>query len=176
MAAEPIIRAVAEADAAAIAAIYAHHVRHGTASYDVEPLSVEETRAKIRRIVAAGWPFLVAQLRGGIAGYAYVTQFRDRAGYAYTCETSIYVRADRVGEGIGKQLLSALVDAAEAAGFRQIVGVIGGAEEASIRVHAGCGFEFAGRLHAVGWKHGRWLDNVYMQRALGPGASEPPGA
>jgi L-amino acid N-acyltransferase YncA len=165
------IRDVQESDAAAIAAIYGHHALHGTASYDYEPLSAGDTLAKIRRITGAGWPFLVAEADGQVAGYAYATQFRDRDGYRYTCENSIYVDADRTGRGIGKVLLLRLIERSAAYGFKQMVAVIGGAEPASIALHAACGFREAGRLSKVGWKKERWLDNVYMQRALGsPGA------
>ena len=169
-----MIRDVREGDAAAVAAIYGHHVLHGTAAYDTEPPSVDDTLAKIRRITSPGWPFIIAEQDGAPAGYAYVTQFRDRAAYAWTCETSVYVHPEWQGRGVGKALLRELCDKAEAFGFRQIVGVIGGAEPASIALHASCGFEEVGRLRAAGWKHGRWLDNVYMQRALGMGSSEPP--
>jgi len=169
-----MIREVREKDAAAVAAIYGHHVLHGTASYDLEPPSVEDTAAKIRRITKQGWPFLVDEQDAGVRGYAYVTQFRDRPAYAWTCETSIYVHPKWLGQGIGKSLLAELCGRAEICGFRQIVGVIGGAEPASIALHAACGFREVGRLHAAGWKQGRWLDNVYMQRALGKGSSEPP--
>jgi phosphinothricin acetyltransferase len=167
------IRDVREDDAAAVAAIYAHHVLHGTASYDTDPLSAGETLAKIRRIVAPGWPFLVAEKDGQVIGYCYATQFRDRAAYACTCENSIYVHPEWAGRGVGKRLLQELLIRAEQFGFRQMVAVIGGAEEASVRLHASCGFSQAGRLHAVGWKFGRWLDSVYMQIALGAGSSEP---
>jgi L-amino acid N-acyltransferase YncA len=169
-----MIRDVKEEDADAIAAIYAHHVAHGTASYDKDAPSVDETRAKIRRIVNSSWPFIVAEEDGSVVGYAYVTQFRDRAAYAWTCEDSIYVHPDWQGRGVGKALLQELLERAEAFGFRQMAAVIGGAEPASIRLHAGFGFREVGRLHAVGWKHGRWLDSVYMQIALGEGSSEPP--
>ena len=169
-----MIRDVTEEDAEAIAAIYAHHVAHGTASYDTVAPSVDETRAKIRRIIDSNWPFIVADQDGSVVGYAYVTQFRDRAAYAWACENSIYVHPDWQGRGIGKGLLHELLRRAEAFGFRQMTAVIGGAEPASIRLHAGCGFREVGRLHAVGWKHGRWLDSVYMQLALGAGSSEPP--
>jgi phosphinothricin acetyltransferase len=167
MAVGPIIRDATEADAAAVAAIYAHHVHHGTASYDVEAPSVEDTRAKIRRIAAAGWPFLVADDDGEAAGYAYATQLRDRAAYRFTCENSIYVRHDRARRGIGKALLDALCARAAEFGFRQMIAVIGGAEPASIALHERCGFAIVGRLREVGFKHGRWLDTVYMQRGLG---------
>ena len=169
-----MIREVSEQDAGAIAAIYAHHVLQGTASYDLEPPSADETLAKIRRIVGAGWPFIVAEQDGQVIGYAYATQFRDRAAYAWACENSIYVHPDWQGRGIGKALLHDLCRLAEGYGFRQMIAVIGGAEPASIALHAACGFREVGRLHSAGWKQGRWLDNVYMQMALGKGSSEPP--
>ncbi len=170
----PMIRDVREEDAPAIAAIYAHHVRHGTASYDLEAASADETLAKIRRILSAGWPFIVAEADGEVVGYAYATQFRDRAAYAWTCENSIYVHPDQQGRGLGKVLLEELCERAERSGFRQMIAVIGGAEPASIALHSKCGFRQVGRLHSAGWKHGRWLDNVYMQRSLGAGSSGPP--
>ena len=160
------IRDVAESDAEAIAAIYAHHVLHGTASYDVDAPPAEFHRDKIRRIAAAGWPFLVVEAGGELAAYAYVTQFRDRAAYRFTAENSIYVHPERMGRGIGKALLKALLDRASAYGFRTIIAVIGGAEPASIALHAALGFKEAGRLKAVGWKKERWLDSVYMQLEL----------
>lgn len=169
-----MIRNVTEADAAAIAAIYGHHVLHGTASYDTEPPSIDDTLAKIRRIAAHGWPFIVAERDGLACGYAYATQFRDRPGYSWMSENSIYVHPDWQGQGVGKALLLELLKRAEAFGFRQMAAVIGGAEPASIALHKSCGFREVGRLTAAGWKQGRWLDNVYMQIALGKGSSEPP--
>lgn len=162
------IRDVTERDAEAIAAIYAHHVLTGTASYDVDPPPSDFHRDKIRRIAGAGWPFLVAEVDGRVAGYAYVTQFRDRAAYRFTAEDSIYVHPEMIGRGFGKALLAALLDRSAAYGFKTIIAVIGGAEPASIAVHASLGFAEAGRLRAVGWKHERWLDSVYMQRDLEP--------
>jgi L-amino acid N-acyltransferase YncA len=167
------IREVREGDAAAIAAIYAHHVLHGTASYDTDPPSAGEILGKIRRIAAAGWPFLAAEKDGLLVGYSYATQFRDRAAYACTCEDSIYVHPEWAGRGVGKRLLQDLLTRAEQFGFRQMIAVIGGAEEASVRLHASCGFREAGRIRAVGWKFGRWLDSVYMQKELGAGSREP---
>jgi phosphinothricin acetyltransferase len=161
------IRDAGESDAGAIAGIYAHHVLTGTASYDLEPPSTEDTRAKIRRIIAAGWPFLVADEAGEPVGYAYATQLRDRAAYRYTCENSIYVRADRLGRGIGGALLETLCARAAQCGFRQMVAVVGGAEPSSIALHERCGFTLVGRLSQVGFKHDRWLDTVYLQRGLG---------
>lgn len=169
------VRDARPGDAAAIAAIYAYHVLNGTASYDTEPPSVEHFAAKVRDVQGAGWPFLVAEEPGGpLTGYAYATQFRDRAAYAFTCENSIYVDAGWHGRGIGRKLLLTLIERAEAAGFRQMVAVIGGAEPASVRLHERCGFDAVGRIHSAGWKKSRWLDNVYMQRALGAGSSTPP--
>jgi phosphinothricin acetyltransferase len=162
-------------DAPAIAAIYAHHVAHGTASYDLEPRSVEATAAMIADYVRQGWPFLVA--RGGdgaVCGYAYASQFRPRAAYAWACEDSIYIHPDWQGQGVGRLLLDALIDAATAAGFRTMVAVIGGAEPGSIAVHARCGFHHVGTLAGMGWKHGAWRDNVYMQRPLGEGTTTAP--
>ena len=162
------IRDVTERDAEAIAAIYAHHVLNGTASYDIDPPPAEFHRDKIRRIASAGWPFIVAEVDGRVAGYAYVTQFRDRAAYRFAAESSIYVHHEQMGRGIGKALLAALLSRSKAFGFKTIVAVIGGAEPASIAVHASLGFAEVGRLRAVGWKHERWLDSVYMQLDLGP--------
>lgn len=161
-------------DAEQIAAIYAHHVWHGTASFDTDPRSVEATQAKIIECDTRGWPFLVCVDGATVLGYAYATQFRDRPAYALACEDSIYVHPDHIGKGVGKALLTALVEAAETAGFRQMLAVIGGAEPASIALHTSLGFEQAGRMRAVGRKFGRWLDSVYMQRALGAGADQPP--
>jgi phosphinothricin acetyltransferase len=169
-----MIRDARESDAAAIAAIYAHHVLHGTATYDLEPPLAEDMVAKIRTVTVAGWPYIVDVEDGEVAGFAYATQFRDRAAYAWTAEDSLYVHPDQRGKGVGTSLLDELCKRAEACGFRQMIGVIGGAEPASVRVHARCGFREVGRAYGVGWKHGRWLDNVYMQRALGKGSREPP--
>jgi phosphinothricin acetyltransferase len=160
------IRGVAEADADAIASIYGHHVLSGTASYDLEPPPPEFHRSNIRRITGASWPFLVAEVDGEVAGYAYVTQFRDRAAYRFTGEDSIYVHPQRMGHGIGTALLGQLLERSAAYGFRTVIAVIGGAEPASIALHRGLGFREAGRLKAVGFKFGRWLDSVYMQREL----------
>jgi L-amino acid N-acyltransferase YncA len=160
------IRKVRECDAQAIAAIYGYHVLGGTASYEVDPPSVDDTVAKIRRIIAPGWPFLVAEVDGDVCGYAYATQFRDRAAYRFTCEDSIYISPDWMGRGIGKALLEALLERSAEFGFKMMVAVIGGAEPASIALHAKCGFAQAGRLIEVGFKFERWLDSVYMQREL----------
>ena len=166
---------LADADAAAVAAIYAHHVRHGTASFETEPPDQAEMAARMGKVLDAGAPWLVARDPDGeVIGYAYASQFRDRPAYRYACENSVYIRDDRRGEGIGRALLANLIVAAERAGFRQMIAVIGGAEPASIRLHAGCGFVEAGRMRGVGRKAGRWLDTLYMQRPLARGDAEPP--
>jgi phosphinothricin acetyltransferase len=160
------IRDASEDDAGAVQAIYAHHVLHGTATYDVEPPSADAMWDKIRAIRGAGWPFIVAELDGEVAGYAYATQFRDRAAYRFAAEDSIYVHAENTGRGVGKALLNALIERSAASGFRTLIAVIGGAEPASIAVHGSCGFREVGRLKAVGYKFDRWLDSVYMQIEL----------
>ena len=157
------IRDATPDDAEAVAAIYGHHVLHGTASYDVEPPPAEYLREKIKTVLDAGWPFLIAERDDLVVGYAYVTQFRDREGYRFTAEDSIYVHPEWMGQGIGGELLDALIERSVAFGFRTLIAVIGGAEAGSVGVHASRGFREVGRLHAAGYKHGRWLDNVYMQ-------------
>lgn len=168
------IRRARPADATEIAAIYAYHVAHGTASFDTVPRSEAETAVRIAECDRRGWPFLVAEQDRAVVGYAYATLFRDRPAYASTCENSIYVAASHLGQGIGGALLAALIEAAEQAGFRQMIAVIGGAEPASVAVHRKAGFVEAGRMRSVGRKFGRWLDTLYMQRALGCGDARTP--
>lgn len=171
-----LIRAAVTGDAERIAEIYAHHVRHGTATFDTVPLSVAAMADKIDGLVTRGCPFLVAEVEGAVVGYAYAAPFRDRPAYAGTVEDSIYLDPAWIGRGVGKALLSALIDACEEAGFRQMIAVAGGGEPASVALHAACGFAHAGRMVAVGLKFGRWLDTVYMQRALGAGDTLPPAS
>lgn len=159
------IRPVAPGDDAAIATIYAHHVLHGTATFDLEPPPPAFWANKIAAITTQGHPFLVADA-GEVLGYAYATPFRDRPAYARTCENSIYVRADAVGRGIGSVLIGALIEAAAESGFHEMLAVIGGGEPASVALHAKAGFRHAGRMERVGEKFGRLLDTVYMQRTL----------
>lgn len=162
-------------DCPAIAQIYAHHVLHGTASYETVPPDAAEIMRRMERVLGSGWPWLVAeQADGTLLGYAYATQFRDRAAYRFVCEDSIYIRHDARGLGLGKTLLAALIEACTAGGFRQMMAVIGGAEPASEALHASLGFTLAGRLSGIGRKHGRWLDTLYMQRQLGVGSTQPP--
>lgn len=166
-AAQPHIRPATRADAAAIAAIYAPYVLYGTASFEIEPPDTDAMVTRIERCLSAGWPWLVLELDGVIAGYAYATQFRDRAAYAHTAETSIYLRQGLAGRGLGRLLLEALVDASAAAGFRQLIAVIGDSSNAaSIGLHAAMGFRHVGTLRDVGLKKGRLLDVVYMQHSV----------
>jgi phosphinothricin acetyltransferase len=161
-----MIRDADTADAEAIAAIYAHHVVTGTASFDTVPPPPSHFEAKIAEVQAADWPFLVAEIDGSVAGYAYATQIRPRPAYALTAEDSIYVHHARARQGIGRALLTTLLDRSAACGFQQMIAVIGGGEPASVGLHAALGFREVGRLEAVGFKFGRWLDSVYMQKAL----------
>ena len=160
---------------AGIAAIYAHHVLHGTASFETAPPSTAEMAARMAKVLDAGAPWLLARdAEGALLGYAYASQFRDRPAYRYACENSIYIRHDQRGRGLGKALLRALIAAAQATGFRQMIAVIGGGEPGSVALHAALGFVHAGRMRSIGRKHGQWLDTVYMQLPLGPGDTAPP--
>jgi phosphinothricin acetyltransferase len=164
--AELRIRPARPDDARAVCAIYDYHVAHGTASFDAEGASKAEWAAKIADISGHGWPFLVAARDGEVLGYAYATQFRPRAAYARTCENSIYVADAARGSGVGSLLLARLIDEARTAGFEQMIAVIGGGEPASVALHGKLGFVHAGRMRNVGFKFGRRLDTVYMQRSL----------
>lgn len=169
-----MVREAKVSDAPALASIYAFHVTHGTATFDTEAKPAEAFAQQISMHGARGWPFLVAEVDGVVAGYAYVAAFRDRPAYRLTCENSIYIADAMRGRRIGSTLLSALLDASASAGFRQMIAVIGGGEPASVALHERHGFRLAGRMVSVGRKHGRWLDTVYMQRAIGIGDGAPP--
>ncbi len=163
-----MVRAATLADAAAVATIYAPHVLTGTASFETEAPTEDEMAARMARVLERAWPWLVAEADGTVLGYAYAAQFRNRPAYAQTCENSVYVAQAAHRRGIGAALLTALVDAARAAGFREMIAMIGDGSGniASRRLHAACGFRDAGMLVNVGRKFGRWLDVAYMQRSL----------
>jgi L-amino acid N-acyltransferase YncA len=164
-----------DADIPEIQAIYAHHVLHGTGAFEEAPPSVEEMEERVRKVVGHGWPWLVSADATGVLGFAYYTQFRDRSAYRFTVEDSIYVREDVRGQGVGKALVARLLEQATEAGFRQMLAVIGDSDNvASIGVHASLGFHRVGTLRSVGFKFGRWLDIVTMQRALGAGDTTLP--
>jgi phosphinothricin acetyltransferase len=163
-------------DLPAVQAIYAHHVVRGLGTFETEPPDVEEMRRRYTQITADGFPYLVADDDGRVLGYAYANHFRARAAYRNTAEDSIYIDPGETGRGIGTALLNALIDRCAARGLRQMLAVIGDSDNAgSIGVHRSCGFEHTGVMKAVGRKFDRWVDVVIMQRALGPGASTPPG-
>ncbi|MCT8989093.1 GNAT family N-acetyltransferase [Chelativorans sp. SCAU2101] len=171
-----VIRPSAPADLPAITRIYGYAVATGTASYELEPPSLEEMTARREALVAKGFPYLVAERGGEVLGYAYAGPFRPRRAYRFMVEDSIYVAPEAQGQGVGRQLLQALIGECERLGFRQIAAVIGdgSAESPSVRLHAALGFRHAGALHASGYKHGRWLDTVFMQLSLNGGSARPP--
>ena len=161
-----LIRQAIPADAAAIAAIYDYHARTGTATFDTAGPEAAHWANKIADVTARGWPFLVEEIEGEVGGYSYATQFRDRPAYARTSEDSIYLAPESIGQGIGRRLLDALLEASVTAGFEQMIAVVGGGEPASVGLHRACGFVERGRMESVGIKFGRRLDTVYLQRAL----------
>ncbi|WP_017664672.1 GNAT family N-acetyltransferase [Porphyrobacter sp. AAP82] len=160
---DPAIRPARGEDAQAIAAIYAWHVANGTATFDTAAPDAAAWEGKLADFAARGFPFLVAEREGAVIAYAYAARFRDRAAYAHTCEDSIYVSHQARRRGVGSALLPALIAAARASGFEQMLAVIGGGEPASVALHGKCGFVHAGRMRNVGRKFGRLLDTVYMQ-------------
>jgi phosphinothricin acetyltransferase len=169
------IRPTLASDIPAITRIYAHAVKHGTATFELEPPDETEMLRRFDKLRAGGFPYIVAEVEGAVAGYAYAGAFRERPAYRFTVEDSIYIAPEMHRRGIGRALLMRLIEEAEAAGFRQMMAVIGDSAQAgSIGVHRACGFEDAGVFKAVGFKFGRWLDTVQMQRALGPGATTTP--
>lgn len=162
------IRNALAADAPALAGIYSHHIAHGTGTFEEEPVDAAAMAARLDAIGRRGWPWLVAEdADGTVIGYAYAGIFRDRAAYRFTCEDSIYVAPAHLGRGLGRALLDALMPAARATGFERMIAVIGDSANAgSIRVHESAGFVHAGRLDRAGFKFGRPLDVVLMQREL----------
>jgi phosphinothricin acetyltransferase len=167
------VRAAEADDVPAIQAIYAHHVLHGIASFEEEPPDHAEMSRRRADVLARGLPYLVAEDRpgsGAILGFAYAGPYRARPAYRYALEDSVYVLPGKGGRGIGSALLGALIERCAALGYRQMIAVIGdSANASSIRLHARHGFRNVGVLASVGFKHGRWVDSVFMQRALGPG-------
>jgi phosphinothricin acetyltransferase len=169
------IRPVQPGDIRQITAIYAHAVEHGTASFEIEPPNEAEMATRRKMLLDKGYPYIVAEAGGAIAGYAYAGPYRPRIAYRHTVEDSVYVHPRAARRGIGRMLLTELIAQAEARGFRQMIAVIGdSAQTASIELHRSLGFTPVGTLANIGFKHGRWLDSVLMQRALGDGASTMP--
>lgn len=172
-----LIRPSLDADISAITAIYAHHVLHGTGTFETEPPGVADMAARRVDVLSKGLPYLVAERRsdGAILGFAYCNWFKPRPAYRFSAEDSIYLAEDARGRGVGTTLLTALIDAAEVAGVRKLIAVIGDAGNVgSIGVHRAQGFAHVGVLKDVGWKFDRWLDVVLMDRVLGEGSLTKP--
>jgi phosphinothricin acetyltransferase len=173
---DPAIRPATDADLAAITAIYAHAVRTGTATFEIDPPDIAEMTRRFRALRDGDFPYLAAEAQGRVLGYAYAGPYRPRPAYRFTVENSIYLDPAAQGRGLGTALMSALIAACERRGFRQMIAVIGdSANAASIGVHTRAGFRTIGTHSSVGFKFGRWLDTVMMQRALGDGGGTLPG-
>jgi phosphinothricin acetyltransferase len=172
-----IIRPATPDDAEALAAIYGWHVAHGFGTFEEVPPTAAEMAGRQAAIAARSLPYLAAEADGRVAAFAYASPFRPRAAYRYTVEDSVYVAPDAVGRGLGKAVLSEVLAACEALGVRQVMAVIGDSgNAASIGLHRSLGFEPAGVGHGLGFKHGRWVDIVWMRKALNGGsATEPVG-
>jgi L-amino acid N-acyltransferase YncA len=169
------IRACTEADMRAVSEIYAHHVLHSPATFELDPPSLEEMLHRRRAILEGGYVYLVAEASPDIVGYAYVSAYRSRPAYRFTVENSVYVRAGYEGRGIGLRLMQALLAECEKKPFRQMIAVIGdSANHASIELHRRLGFRMVGPFQSVGFKFGRWLDSVLMQKELAAGDRTPP--
>jgi len=172
-----LIRPSTEADLPAITAIYGHHVLHGTGTFETTPPTEPEMAARRADVLAKGLPWLVIEDAGRVAGYAYCQWFKPRPAYRYSAEDSIYLHPEAAGKGLGKQLLTALIDKAEAAGVRKLIAVIGDSANAgSVGVHRALGFQPVGTIASCGWKFGRWLDIVLMDRVVGAGDGSSPEA
>jgi len=169
-----IVRPCEEQDIAAITVIYGEAVSHGVATFELEPPSHAEMMQRRSLLLANNYPYIVAELAGQVVGYAYAGEYRSRPAFRGTVEDSIYLATEVRGQGVGNALLSQLIIEAERRNFRQMVAVIGdSANLASIKLHTKQGFKLIGTLQAVGWKHGRWLDTVVMQRPLGEANTTP---
>ena len=169
------IRPATNADIPAITRIYADAVEHGTASFELEPPNEAEMARRMQELTDNGFPNLAADVDGTLAGYAYAGPYRARPAYRFTIENSVYVAPEAQGRGVGRALLKALIEAAERSGYRQMIAVIGDSgQTASIALHAALGFAYVGTLPHVGFKFGRWLDTVLMQRPLGKGSTAAP--
>ena len=172
---EIVIRAAEPRDIPEVAAIYAQAVIEGTASFELEAPDEAEMKRRFAAVVGGGFPYLVAEMAGVVAGYAYAGLYRTRPAYRFTVENSVYVSPDHQGRGVGRLLLNRLIALCTQKGYRQMIAVIGDeANLGSIALHRACGFELRGILKDVGWKHGAWRGTVEMQRALGEGGTTPP--
>ena len=169
-----LIRPSTDADLASITQIYAHHVKHGTGSFELEAPDLAEMNRRRTDVLAKGLPFLVATRGAEVLGFAYAGNFRPRHAFRFMAEDTVYIHAEHVGQGLGRALLTELMRHCEALGIRQMLAVIGDSANAgSIGLHRSLGFAHTGILKSSGWKHDRWLDTVFMQKALGAGDSSP---
>lgn len=169
-----LIRSSTETDLPAITAIYGHHVRHGTGSFELDAPDLAEMSRRRADVLGRGLPHLVASQGEEVLGFAYAGAFRPRPAFRFLAEDSVYIHPDQTGRGLGRALLAELMRRCEVVGIRQMLAVIGDSANAgSIGLHTSLGFEHTGILKASGWKHDRWLDTVFMQKALGPGDSSP---
>ena len=171
------IRPATKSDIDAITAIYADAVTHGTASYELEPPTRAEMAKRFEALVAGGFPYLVAEDEAGkLVGYAYAGPFRPRPAYRFIVENSVYVAPEAKGKGVGRLLIERLIAEAESLGFRQMIAVVGDGSpgSASVRLHERVGFRHCGRLEGSGYKHGRWLDTVFMQLSMNGGTVTAP--
>ena len=170
------VRTALQTDIGAIQGIYSHYVLNGLASFEITPPDESEMLARWRLIKDSSHPYLVAELEGAVAGYAYASTFRKRPAYKSTLENAVYVSHEHLGKGIGVNLLNKLIEECTNLGFRQLVAVIGDSNNhPSLSLHAKCGFEKVGLLPSTGFKHGQWIDTVLMQRSIGDGDKTPPG-
>lgn len=170
-----MIRTATADDIPAITSIYADAVRNGTASFELTPPAPDEMHRRWKALRDGDFPFLVAEHGSVVAGYAYAGPYRPRAAYRHSLESSVYVAPSKQGHGLGRRLMSEVIAIAEAQGYRQMIAVIGDeTNTASRRLHVQLGFREVGILEHVGFKHGRWLGTVLMQRTLGPGATTDP--
>ena len=170
-----MIRSATVADVPALASIYGHHVLHGLGTFEEVPPTVIDMAARLAAVQAKTLPYLVAEKDGVVLGFAYAAPFRSRSAYRFTAEDSVYIAPEAIGQGVGKALLSAVIAACEALGVRQLTAVIGDTgNAASIGLHAALGFERTGSSRSVGYKHDRWVDIVFMQKALNGGDEAPP--
>ena len=161
------VRPATDSDIGAITEIYAQHVRYGTTTFEIDAPDAEEMRRRFLEVQHRGLPYLVADARGEVAGYAYVAPYRSRHAYRFTVENSVYVDSSRVGQRIGTQLIERLLPACHRAGVRQVIAIIGDSDNiASIRLHQKFEFRYVGVLTNVGFKFDKWIDTVLMQRSL----------
>ncbi|HEX7890463.1 MAG TPA: GNAT family N-acetyltransferase [Ramlibacter sp.] len=171
------LRPSSETDLPAITAIYAHHVLHGTGTFETTPPTEADMAGRRSDVLARGLPYLVAEQAGRVVGFAYCQWFKPRPAYRYSAEDSIYLHPEAAGQGIGKQLLTALMQHAETAGVRKLIAVIGDSgNRGSIGVHGALGFKRVGVIESCGWKFDRWLDIVLMDKSLGEGNGTAPEA